>query len=42
MREVVFHTAEPVPTREVTERLVNIFNSTYAEENLKQVANNAT
>ena len=35
-------TEEPVSTREYTERLVKILDSTYVKSNLKQVANSAT
>ena len=42
MREVVMHTAESVSTREATEILVKILDSTYAESDLKHVTNNAT
>ena len=42
MREVLMHTAETVSTREATERLVKILNSTYAKADLEQVAANAT
>ena len=35
-------TTESVSTREATERLLKIFDSTYAKAYLKQVANNAT
>ena len=33
-------TAEPVSTREVTERLIKILKITYVKANFKQVANN--
>ena len=36
------HTVEPVTTREATERLVKILNSTYTKSKIKQVENNAT
>ena len=42
MREVIIHTTEPASTREVTEILLKILNSTCAKADLKQVANNAT
>ena len=42
MREVVMQTAELDSTREATERLVKITDSTYAKENLNQLSNNAT
>ena len=42
MREVVTHTAEPDSTREATERLVKIPDSTYSKADLKYVSNNAT
>ena len=42
MREVVMQTAEPVSTREGTERMVKILDSTYARVDLDQVADNAT
>ena len=42
MREVVIQTAEPYSTREATEILVNILDSTYTKTYLKQIANNAT
>ena len=35
------HTSEPVSTREATERLVEILDSTYAKAKPKQVAANA-
>ena len=42
MREVFMQTAEPVSTREATERMVNILDSTYVNEKLKHVAYNAS
>ena len=42
MPEVLMKNAEPVSTREDTERPVKILNITYAKENLTQVSNNAT
>ena len=42
MRGVVMQTTEPVYTREDTERLVKIFDSTYANENIEQVAADTT
>ena len=35
-------TVEPASTREATERMVKILNSTYAKAYLKQVADNET
>ena len=35
-------TVEPVSTREATERLVKIIDSTYVKDDLEQVAANAT
>ena len=40
MRKVVMQTSEPVSTREATERLVKILDSTYAKDDLQQVAAN--
>ena len=42
MHEMVMHTVEPVSTREATEILVKILNSTYVKADHKQVSNNAT
>ena len=42
MGEVVMQTVEPVSTREVTDRMVKIINSTYEKEYLKKVADNTT
>ena len=42
MREVVIQTSETDYTRETTERMVKNLNSTYAKEDLKQVADNVT
>ena len=42
MRKVVTQTAEPDSTREATERLVKIRDSTYEQVDLKQVSDNAT
>ena len=42
MHEVVMQTVEPDSTREDTERMVKIFESTYAKAELKYVADNAT
>ena len=39
MREVVIQTEEQASTWEATERMVNIFDSTYAKANLEQVVN---
>ena len=36
------HSVEPVSTREATDTLVKISDSTYAKANLKYVANNTT
>ena len=41
MREVLIQTAEPVSTREATERLVEIIGSIYVEADLEQLASNA-
>ena len=41
MREVVIQTEEKVSTRETTERLVKILDSTYEKADLKQVSDNA-
>ena len=41
IREVVMQTAEPASTREATERMVKILNSTYAKEYLEQVVNDS-
>ena len=41
MHEVVMQTAEPASTREATERMVKILNSTYAKEYLEQVVNDS-
>ena len=40
MRKVVFLTAEPAYTREATDKMVKILDSTYAKEYLKQGADN--
>ena len=40
MRKLVMQTSEPVSTREATEMLVKILNSTYAKAELQQVAAN--
>ena len=42
MREVVMHTEKLYSTREATEILVQILDSTYVKADLKQVADNAT
>ena len=42
MIKVVMQTEEPVSTREDTERLVKILDSTYAKIDLEQVSANAT
>ena len=42
MCEVVMKTSEPFSTREATDRLVKIIDSTYVKADLKQVANNTT
>ena len=42
MHKVVMQIAEPTSTREANEILVKIIDSTYAKENFKQAANNAT
>ena len=36
------HTAEPVSTREATDRMIKTTNITYKKADLKQVANNST
>ena len=41
MRKLLMQTAEPFSTREDTERLVKILDSSYVKEDLEQVANNA-
>ena len=41
MHEVVMQTSEPASKIEATEILIKILDSTYAEAELKQVANNA-
>ena len=40
--KVVMQTAEPVSTREATERLVKILDSIYANADLEHIAANAT
>ena len=40
MREVSIKTAEPASTREATGRLIKILDCTYANADLKQVADN--
>ena len=42
MREVDMQTAEPASTREATERLVRILDSTYSRSNRKHIAHDAT
>ena len=42
IREVVMQTAEPFSTREATQSLVKILNSSYVKADLEQVASNAT
>ena len=42
MRMVVMKTTEPYFTREATEILLKILDSTYAKADIKQVADNAT
>ena len=42
MCEVTIQTAEPVSTREATERLVKIIDITYAKADIKKEADNAT
>ena len=42
VRKVVMQTVEIASTREDNEKMVKITNSTYAKEDLKQVADNAT
>ena len=42
MREVVMLPVEPTSTKEGTEHMVKILNSTYVEVNLKKVADNST
>ena len=42
MRKVIMHTAEPVSTRESTDRMVNIIYITYAKSYLEEVAANTT
>ena len=42
IREVVMQTAEPASTREATELMVKILDSTYVKADLKEVADNAT
>ena len=42
MFEVVMQNSEPAPTRETTEKMVKILDSTYAKADLKQVTNDAT
>ena len=42
MRTTVIHTEEPVSTREVAEKLVKIFDRTYENADLEQVAANKT
>ena len=42
MREVVTQTAELASTREATERMVKILDSTYTKEQLNHVADNTT
>ena len=42
MREVVIQVEEPVSTREATERLVRILDSTYVKADLEHVATNKT
>ena len=42
MHEAVMQHSEPAFIREATEQMVKILNSTYAKEELKQVADNAS
>ena len=42
MCELVMQTTEPASTREATERIVKILNSTYVKADLKQVSDNST
>ena len=42
MWEVIMQTSEPVSTMEDTEKLVKIFNSTFAKSDFEQVASNKT
>ena len=42
MREVVMHTTEPASTREATEGMVKILDSTYVKADIKHVAHNST
>ena len=42
MREVVMQTAEPDSTREATEQMVKIIDSTYAKADFKQVVDNTS
>ena len=42
MHQVIMQTTEPVSTREATDRLVKILESTYEKEYLKQVSDKAT
>ena len=41
MRKVLIQTAEPVSSREATERLVKILDITYAKSYLKQISDNS-
>ena len=41
MREAVMQTADPVSTREATERMVKTINSTYENADLDQAVNNS-
>ena len=42
MHKVFMQTVEPASTREATEKMVKILDSTYAKADLKQVTNDAT
>ena len=42
IREVVINNAEPVYTREYTDRMVKILKSNYSKEYLEQVSTNTT
>ena len=42
MCKVVMQAAEPVSTREATDSMVNIIDSTYAKSELEHLASNAT
>ena len=42
MRKVLMHTTEPASTREATERILKILDSTYSKVDLEQVVSNAS